>query len=105
MRCRSLTLVAVSMSLTSLPVAAQKRAADANAIARAVDSLAIQAIAGKIAPALGVAVVMDGRTILSRSYGIADVTARIPANDRTLWYLASTSKSFTGFGIALLAQR
>jgi CubicO group peptidase (beta-lactamase class C family) len=48
---------------------------------------------------------MDGRTILSRSYGMADVTAGIHADDNTLWYLASTSKSLTGFGISLLADK
>lgn len=48
---------------------------------------------------------MDGRTILSRSYGSAYVTAGVAADDRTLWYVASTSKSFTGFGVALLAQQ
>jgi CubicO group peptidase (beta-lactamase class C family) len=84
---------------------AQPRAADATTIAALVDSLASRAMAERIAPALGVAITMDGRTIYSRAFGNADATAGIPANDSTLWYLASTSKSFTGFGIALLADR
>lgn len=54
---------------------------------------------------MGVALVMDGRTIYSKSYGWIDATKRIAADDRTLWYVASTSKSFTGFGAALLAQQ
>lgn len=74
-------------------------------IARAVDSLAASAVAEGFAPALGVAITMDGRIVYSRSHGKADVTAGVPADDRTLWYVASTSKSFTGFGVALLAQR
>lgn len=74
-------------------------------IAKAVDSLAESVIAQGLTPALGVAVVMDGRTILSKSYGMADVTNRVPANDSTLWYVASTSKSFTGFATALLAHQ
>jgi CubicO group peptidase (beta-lactamase class C family) len=48
---------------------------------------------------------MDGKTILARSYGVADATERIAADDRTLWYIASTSKSYTGFAVALLAQQ
>jgi len=48
---------------------------------------------------------MDGRTIYQRSHGMADATAGVPADDRTLWYVASTSKSFTGFGVSLLAAR
>lgn len=78
---------------------------DPAAIARAVDSLAAAAVAEGLAPALGVAVTMDGRTIYSKSHGSADVTGNVPVDDRTLWYVASTSKSFTGFGVALLAQQ
>ena len=78
---------------------------DPKSIASAVDSLATRAIALGLAPALGVGVTMDGRTIYAKSHGAADVTAGVPADDRTLWYVASTSKSFTGFGVALLANR
>src|SRR5215203_901210 len=84
---------------------AQPGRPSAATIARLVDSLAARAVADKIAPALGVAVVMDGKTILARSYGMADASARLPADDNTLWYLASTTKSFTGFGVSLLADR
>jgi CubicO group peptidase (beta-lactamase class C family) len=72
---------------------------------RAVDSLAAEAIRDGLAPALGVAIAKNGRVIYAKSHGMADATAGIPANDRTFWYLASTSKSFTGFGVALLADR
>lgn len=78
---------------------------DAATIARAVDSLAARAIAAGIAPAIGVAVTMDGQTIYLRSHGMADVARGIAADDGTFWYLASTSKSLTGFGIALLAHQ
>ncbi|MGH7693626.1 MAG: serine hydrolase domain-containing protein, partial [Gemmatimonadaceae bacterium] len=37
-------------------------------------------------------------------HGAVDATAGIAADDRTLWYIASTSKSFTGFGVSLLAN-
>jgi len=47
---------------------------------------------------------MDGRTIYAKSHGTADATARLPVGDNTLWYVASTSKSLTGFGVALLAH-
>jgi CubicO group peptidase (beta-lactamase class C family) len=77
-------------------MAAQQRPAPA-VLARAVDSLAARVVAAGVTPALGVAVVMDGKTILAKGYGAAD--------ERTLWYVASTSKSFTGFGIALLVRQ
>lgn len=77
----------------------------ADAVARAVDSLAAHVVAEGLTPAIGVALVMDGSIVLSKAYGMADVTDRIRADDRTLWYVASTSKSFTGFGVSLLAQQ
>jgi CubicO group peptidase (beta-lactamase class C family) len=83
---------------------AQNPRATPAAIVEAVDALARRAVAAGLGPALGVAVVMDGRTILARSYGLVDVSAGIAADDRTLWYLASTSKSFTGFAASLLAD-
>ena len=102
----NLRAACIALFLATVTAAeAQPRGADATTIARAVDSLASRAIADRLAPALGVAITMDGRTIYSRGLGMADATAGIPANDRTLWYIASTSKSFTGFGISLLADR
>jgi CubicO group peptidase (beta-lactamase class C family)/ketosteroid isomerase-like protein len=98
----------VALSLTLLPLStgsAQSTRPAASTIARLVDSVATLAVAEKLAPALGVAVTMDGRTIYAKSLGMADVSAGVPANDRTLWYLASTSKSFTGFGVSLLAAQ
>jgi len=102
---RRLAFLVLMLLATVTRADAQARGADAASIARMVDSLASRAMADRLAPALGVAITMDGRTIYSRAFGMADITAGIPANDRTLWYLASTSKSFTGFGIALLVDR
>jgi CubicO group peptidase (beta-lactamase class C family) len=76
-----------------------------DAIARTVDSVAARAVADGLVPAIGVAVTLDGRTVLARSHGMADATRAVRADDRTLWYLASTSKSLAGFGVSLLADR
>jgi CubicO group peptidase (beta-lactamase class C family) len=96
-------MLAQVLTLSALLVQ-QPRPAPA-AVARAVDSLARRIIASRVTPGLGVAVVMDGRTILAKGYGWADAGAKIPADERTLWYVASTSKSFTGFGTALLVSQ
>jgi CubicO group peptidase (beta-lactamase class C family) len=100
-----LACLVLMLLATATPSVAQPRGSDAKTIAKLVDSLAARAMADRLAPALGVAITMDGRTVYSRAFGLADVTARIRADDRTLWYLASTSKSFTGFGLALLVDR
>jgi CubicO group peptidase (beta-lactamase class C family) len=96
----------LGVALLPLPLMlAQGPRPDAATIARAVDSLAARAVAEGLAPALGVAITMDGRTIYMKSHGMADAAAGLPAGDRTLWYVASTSKSFTGMAVALLAQQ
>lgn len=89
----------------AIPLTGQGTRATAETIAAAVDSIAVRAVAAGLGPALGVAVVMDGRTIYLRSHGMADASRGVPADDRTLWYVASTSKSFTGFAVSLLAER
>lgn len=97
-------LAGLGLAMTTSTSRAQARP-DALTVARAVDSVVTRAIREGLAPAIGVAIVMDGRTVYAKSHGMADATAGIPADDRTLWYSASTSKSYTGFGIALLADR
>ena len=94
------TVIITALSL----VAQEPRPAPAD-LARAVDSLANRIVASGVTPGLGIAVVMDGKTILAKGYGWADATAKIPADERTLWYVASTSKSYTGFGVALLVNQ
>ena len=102
----SLALTGFGVALLPLSLLwAQGARPDAATIAQAVDSLAAGAVADGLAPALGVAVTMDGRTVYSKSHGMAHAAAGVPADDRTLWYIASTSKSVTGFGVALLAHQ
>jgi CubicO group peptidase (beta-lactamase class C family) len=98
--------MAMVLTLTgAAPLAAQEPRPAADVIARAVDSLAARIVSSGVSPAIGVAVVMDGKTILVTAHGWADATAQIAATDRTLWYLASTTKSYTGFAVSLLAQQ
>ena len=69
-------------SVSQLAVAQGPRAT-ADEIARSVDSLAARVVSSGVSPALGVAIVMDGKTIFSKAYGFADATNRIAANDET----------------------
>jgi CubicO group peptidase (beta-lactamase class C family) len=67
-----------------------------------IDGFVRRAFALGLTPGLGVAVVSEGRIVYSAALGHANVQEAIPVTDSTLWYVASTSKSFTGFGVALL---
>lgn len=96
-------LIAASV-LTGTSIAQGPRAST-RTVAETVDSMAAKVVSMGISPAFGVAVVMDGRTILARAYGFADATNKVPVDANSLWYLASTSKSYTGFGAVLLAHQ
>lgn len=53
-------------------------------------------------PGIGVAVVKDGKPIFVKAYGYADREAKDKANENTLFYIASSTKSFTALAAALL---
>jgi CubicO group peptidase (beta-lactamase class C family) len=103
LRC-SLAATLIVGALHCLPVAAQPVRVPPEHLASIVDSVARRAVADGLAPALGVAITMRGRTILARSYGQLDAQTGARATDATLWYIASTSKSLTGFAVSLLTQ-
>lgn len=56
-------------------------------------------------PSLGVAVVKDGKTLLTRGYGLRDVAGKVPADADTVYYIASSTKSYVGLLAATLAAR
>lgn len=56
-------------------------------------------------PAMGVAVVADGKTLLTRGYGMRDLAKRLPADEDTVFYIASSTKSYVGLLTAILARR
>ena len=55
-------------------------------------------------PGASVLVVQDGKTVVARSYGLADLETRTPATPATNYRLASVTKQFTAAAILLLAQ-
>ena len=92
----ALTLVAASCrTVPAPPVTPDPRI-------QAIDQFVRRAFALGVTPGLGVAVVSEGRIVYTAALGHANVQEGIPVTDSTLWYVASTSKSFTGFGVALL---
>ncbi|MGD9588868.1 MAG: serine hydrolase domain-containing protein [Pyrinomonadaceae bacterium] len=53
-------------------------------------------------PGVGVVVVQGDRVLLARGYGMADREAGTKADADTMFYIASSTKSFTGLAAALL---
>jgi len=59
---------------------------------------------GPTVPGASVIVIHDGRVILRRAYGMADLERHVAATPETDYRLASVSKQFTAMAIMLLAR-
>src|SRR5437773_3630069 len=55
-------------------------------------------------PGIAIVVVKDNKPIFVRAYGMADKEAGIKADTDTLFYIASSTKSFTALAAAMLDQ-
>lgn len=74
-------------------------------LADELDPLVEELLALDLTPGLGIAVVRDGEVVYLRGFGHADVEEERRVDPaETLFYIASTSKTFTGLTTALLAH-
>jgi D-alanyl-D-alanine carboxypeptidase len=55
-------------------------------------------------PGVSVAIVRDGKTVLTRGFGTANVETNSPATEKTAYQLASVTKQFTAAGTLLLVE-
>lgn len=94
--------VALALSLLTMGCRTIPSPAAVDPRIQRIDAFVRRAFELGVTPGLGVAVVSDGRIVYTAALGHANVQEGIPVTDSTLWYVASTSKSFTGFGVALL---
>ena len=69
------------------------------------DSTLSQLFALDLAPGMSVAVVRDTQVIYAKGFGWADVEARRPVTPQTIFYIASTTKAFTGLAAVLLDEQ
>lgn len=69
-----------------------------------IDSL-VKNYAGENVPGGAIMVSKNGEVILMKSFGMADLTHRIPFSADTPTNIGSTSKQFTAFALALLADQ
>lgn len=56
------------------------------------------------APGYSIAVIQDGKTVLAKGYGIADLEREVKITPRSVFDIGSTSKQFTAASILLLEQ-
>ncbi|MEE8294761.1 MAG: serine hydrolase domain-containing protein [Sphingomonadales bacterium] len=58
-----------------------------------------------VVPGYSIAVVRGDEILLATGYGITDVSSKSQVSADTLFYIASSTKSFTGLAVASLAQK
>jgi CubicO group peptidase (beta-lactamase class C family) len=102
-----LALAAALLGAASLraaePAGKDRLAADRGRLAN-LDGFVTDALKEWHVPGLALAVVKDGEVLLTRGYGYRDLEARRPVTPRTLFAIASISKSFTVTGLGMLAD-
>ncbi len=57
-----------------------------------------------VVPGLGIAVVRGDKVIFAQGFGYRNVKAKLPATSQTMFYIASTTKSFTATAAKMLAE-
>ncbi len=70
-----------------------------------VDAIVQKAIDAKMIPGAGVAIVRDGKVVLTKGYGLANVDTKTPVTENTAFQIASVTKQFTAAGIMLLVEK
>jgi CubicO group peptidase (beta-lactamase class C family) len=70
-----------------------------------IDSVVTALFSLDAAPGMSVVVVRDTDPIYMKGFGYADLESRRPVTPQTVFYVASTTKSFTGLAAALLDRQ
>jgi CubicO group peptidase (beta-lactamase class C family) len=87
----------LAAALLALPAAAAPTTADA------LDAVVRRAQAQFGIPGISVAVILGGKLVYAKGFGLADVASRAPADAQTVYPFGSISKQFTAAGVVALA--
>lgn len=93
-----------SLALT-FPLQGAEREAEADSLENYVDGLAASQIRSEHVPGISLSVVKDGRVLLAKGYGYADLEKLTPVSSGTLFRLGSISKLFTWTATMQLAEQ
>jgi CubicO group peptidase (beta-lactamase class C family) len=69
------------------------------------DAFATQALRDWKCDGFAIAVVQDGKVILSKGYGLRDVKKNLPVTEKTLFAIGSATKSFTVTSLGVLVDQ
>lgn len=104
-RIRTLALVTSVIAIAATQSAAQAKSQASPQLIAQVDSVMNALMALDVSPGAGIVVVRDTQIVYMKGFGYADVAAKRPFGPETEFYIASTTKSFTGLAAALLDRK
>jgi D-alanyl-D-alanine carboxypeptidase len=96
--------IAAAVVSAFLASAIQALPPDDKSLAASIDKAAAAAVAAGESPGLQVAVVKDGRAVLVKSYGSADLEQHVLVSNDSVFRIGSVTKQFTAVALLLLAE-
>src|ERR1700679_2645509 len=97
-------LIAAAVVTAFTMLAAQAAPTDKGSLAASIDKAAAAAVTAGESPGLQVAVFKDGRPVLVKSYGSANLEQRVPVSNDSVFRIGSVTKQFTAVALLLLAE-
>lgn len=107
MRNNSFLIRLVFLCMCFIPVlswAQTKPVAQTERQIEKIDSFVREKMKSKNIPGLSLAVVRDGKLILAKGYGMANLELSVPAAEKTVYHLASITKTFTAIATMMLVE-
>src|SRR5689334_13873734 len=95
----------IAAILASTLTAVAAHAQDTRALTRYVDSVSNAAITEHRTAGVSVAIVKNGKTVLAKGYGFADLENDVPATPETVYRIGSITKQFTSAAIMRLMEQ
>jgi len=99
----SLLLVALAVALVAPPRANPQADSPPDPLARTLDAM-LTGLYAKDVPGAAVIAVRDGRTVLRKAYGMADLELGVPLQPDMVFRIGSMTKQFTAVAILMLVE-
>ena len=107
MRHKSFLIRLISFWLCLAPASASaqtKSAVDSERQTEKVDSFVREIMTANHIPGLSLAVLREGKIILAKGYGLANLELSTPATEKTAFVIFSLTKTFTGVATMMLVE-
>lgn len=96
--------LAAAMVAAFTVLVAQAQTPQYKDLAASIDKAASAAVAAGESPGLQVAVIKDGKPVLVKSYGSANLEQSVPVSNISVFRIGSVTKQFTAVALLLLAE-